>query len=205
MKLKTGPLVELAVNLLLPWLAYRWALPHYGETGALYASAVPPIVWSIIEFIRTRRVDALSLVVLIGIVLSIVAMALGGDARMLLIRESFASGMIGVVFLLSLLLPRPLIFYLARATVAREAEDGAEEFEQAWNEHPFLRRNLRMMTGVWGAGLTVEMLIRCGLAWHMSVERVLVVGPIVSYAIYGVLIAWTFWFRRRMRAGAEAA
>ena len=129
----------------------------------------------------------------------------GGDARMLLIRESFASGMIGVVFLLSLALPRPLIFYLARATVAREAEGGAEEFEQVWNEHPALRRNLRLMTGIWGAGLTVEMLLRCGLAWYMSVERVLGVGPIVSYAIYGLLIAWTFWFRGRMRESAETA
>ena len=61
------------------------------------------------------------------------------------------------------------------------------------------------MTGIWGAGLTVEMLLRCGLAWYMSVERVLVVGPIVSYAIYGLLIAWTFWFRGRMRESAETA
>lgn len=69
MKSRAGLILELVVNLLLPWVAYRWAHPHFGETGALYASAIPPVIWSIIEFIRTRRVDALSLIVLLGIAL----------------------------------------------------------------------------------------------------------------------------------------
>ncbi|MDB5835021.1 MAG: hypothetical protein JWR14_4851, partial [Caballeronia sp.] len=64
MKIRAGLVVELAANLVLPWLAYRLALPHWGELGALYASAVPPVVWSLVEFARTRRVDALSILVL---------------------------------------------------------------------------------------------------------------------------------------------
>jgi hypothetical protein len=198
-------IAEFAVNLLLPWLAYRLALPHYGETGALYASAIPPIVWSIVEFARTRRIDALSVLVLLGIVLSIVAMALGGGPRALLMRESFVSGAIGVAFLLSLAFARPLIFYLARATVAREEANGAGRFEAAWDERPALRRSLRLMTLAWGAGLTTEMLLRCWMVWHWSVERVLVASPIVSYAIYGGLLGWTFWYRRRLRRRSQAA
>ena len=92
MKLRPGFVLELAVNFLLPWLAYRFALPHLGETGALIASAVPPIVWSLIELVRFRRVDALSIMVVAGIVLSVAAMALGGSPRMLLLRESLVSG-----------------------------------------------------------------------------------------------------------------
>ena len=63
MKIRAGLVVELGVNLVLPWLAYRLALPHWGELGALYASAVPPVVWSLVEFARSRRVDALSVLV----------------------------------------------------------------------------------------------------------------------------------------------
>lgn len=205
MKIKPGTLAELAVNFLLPWLVYRWAQPHYGQAGALYASAIPPTAWSIVEFIRLRRVDVLSLFVLAGIVLSILAMMLGGGSRALLIRESFVSGLFGVAFLLSLALRRPLIFYLARATVARQAEDGIARLEQAWTERPALRRSLRMMTAAWGAGLTLEMLLRFWLVWHLSVERVLVVSPFVSYAIYGALMLWTLWYRRRLRAEAQTA
>jgi hypothetical protein len=200
LKLKPKLIFEFAVNLLLPWLAYRIALPRYGEMGALYASAVPPLVWSLAEFAKSRRVDALSTFVLLGIVLSIVMMALGGSPRMLLIRESLVSGLIGVMFLGSLALQRPLIFYLARATFARQQAEGPARFELLWRETPALRGALRLMTLVWGAGLTLECLLRCVLVWHWPVERVLVVSPIVSYAIYGAMMLWTFWYQRRLRA-----
>lgn len=98
-KIKPGLVLELVANLLLSWLAYRLALPHWGEVGALYASAAPPLVWSLVEFVRTRRVDALSALVLFGIALSILTFALGGSARILLVRESLAAGAMGIVFL----------------------------------------------------------------------------------------------------------
>jgi hypothetical protein len=200
MKIRKSLIVELGVNLLLPWLAYRYSLPHWGETGALYASAIPPIIWSLVEFARFRRVDALSVLVLLGIALSCIAMALGGSARLLLLRESMISGAVGVVFLVSLALPRPLTFYLARATMARESESASARFEAAWHGQPSLRRSIWLMTLVWGAGLTIEALVRSWLAWHWPPERYLAVTPFISYGIYGGLMGWTLWFRRRLRA-----
>jgi hypothetical protein len=205
MKIRPGLVVELGVNLVLPWLAYRLALPHWGELGALYASAVPPVIWSLVEFARTRRVDALSILVLLGIALSVVLMALGGSPRLLLMRESIASGAIGVVFLLSLALRRPLTFYLARATVAREGEGGAERFEALWNERPALRRSVRLMTAVWGLGLTGENALRSWLAWHWPIERFLAVSPFIGYGIYGALTVWTLMYRKKLQRRATDA
>lgn len=199
-KIRPGMIVEVAVNFLLPWLAYKLTLPHWGELGALYASAVPPIAWSLIEFARNRKIDALSILVVLGIALSIVLMAMGGSPKLLLMRESMASGAIGVAFLLSLLLKRPLTFYLARATVAREGEGGATRFEALWEERPALRQSIRLMTLVWGLGLAGENLLRAWLAWHWTVERFLVVSPFVAYGIYGALTVWTFIYRKRMKA-----
>ncbi|MFM0739830.1 hypothetical protein PQQ51_21535 [Paraburkholderia xenovorans] len=204
MKLRPGFVLELAVNFLLPWLAYRFTLPHLGETGALIASAVPPIVWSLIELARFRRVDALSMMVLAGIVLSVAAMALGGSPRMLLLRESLVSGAVGVVFLLSLPMRRPLIFYLARATVAREMEGGGARFEKLWQERPALVSSMRLMTLVWGVGLTGETVLRAWMALTWPIERFLVVSPFIGYGIYGALTLWTLWYRKTMRGRAEA-
>ncbi|RKE36619.1 hypothetical protein B0G76_2821 [Paraburkholderia sp. BL23I1N1] len=204
MKLRPGFVLELAVNFLLPWLAYRLALPHMSETGALIASAVPPIVWSLIELVRFRRVDALSVIVVAGIVLSVAAMALGGSPRMLLLRESLVSGAVGVAFLVSLPMRRPLIFYLARATVAREMEGGAARFESLWRERPALVSAMRFMTLVWGVGLTGETALRAWMALTWPIERFLVVSPFIGYAIYGGLALWTAWYRKTMRSRAEA-
>ncbi|WP_345813731.1 VC0807 family protein [Paraburkholderia sp. PREW-6R] len=205
MKLRPGFVLELVVNFLLPWLAYRYALPHLGETGALIASAVPPIVWSLIELVRFRRVDALSVIVVAGIVLSVAAMAVGGSPRMLLLRESLVSGAIGIAFLLSLPMRRPLIFYLARASVAREMEGGAARFEALWRERPGLAAAMRLMTLVWGVGLTAETMLRAWMALTWPVERFLVVSPFIGYGIYGGLTLWTVWYRKTLRSRAEAA
>ncbi len=198
MKLRPGLVVEMAVNFVLPWLAYRFTLPHLGETGALIASAVPPIVWSLIELARFRRIDALSVMVVAGIVLSVAAMALGGSPRVLLLRESLVSGAVGVVFLLSLPMRRPLIFYLARATVAREMEGGAAHFEALWRERPALATSMRLMTLVWGIGLTAETALRSWMALTWPIERFLVVSPFIGYGIYGGLALWTLWYRKTL-------
>jgi hypothetical protein len=204
MNLRSRLIVELAANFLLPWLAYRLALPHLGETGALIASAGPPTVWSMIELARFRRVDALSVMVVAGIVLSVAAMALGGSPRVLLLRESLVSGAIGVVFLLSLPMRRPLIFYLARATVAREMEGGAAHFEALWRERPGLASSMRLMTLVWGAGLTCETALRAWMALTWPIERFLVASPFIGYGIYGALMLWTLWYRKTMRNRVDA-
>jgi hypothetical protein len=52
-------------------------------------------LWSGIELLRFRRIDALSLLVLAGILLSLLAMLLGGSPRVLLMRESLLSGLFG--------------------------------------------------------------------------------------------------------------
>ena len=55
------------INFLLPYLIFSAAQPRIGEFDALLASSVPPILWSLFEFARYRRVDAVSLLVLGGI------------------------------------------------------------------------------------------------------------------------------------------
>lgn len=204
MKLSPGLVAELTVNLLLPWAAYRAALPYWGETGGLVASAVPPLVWSTVQLARFRRMDALSALVLFGIVLSIAAALAGGSARMLLMRESLASGAIGVAFLASLALRKPLVFHLARATLAREAHDGAARLDALWAERPAFVASMRLMTLVWGCGLVAENLLRAWMVWNWPVERVLVVAPFVGYGVYGALMMWTLWYRKVMRANALA-
>lgn len=199
MKLRPAFVAELAVNLLLPWVAYRLAHPHYGEVGGLIASAIPPVAWSIVELVRFRRVDALSAIVLLGIALSIGAMAFGGGPRVLLMRECLASGAIGVAFLATLFARRPLVFYLARATVARETPEGVARFEMLWNERREFASAMRMLTAVWGIGLTADAALRAWLAATWPIERFLVVSPILGYSVFGGLLAWTFWYRTRMR------
>src|SRR5271167_1444915 len=109
------------------------------ERNGLILSSIPPILWSVTELARFRRLDAVSLLAVIGIFLSLAAMALGGNPRLLLARESLVTGIIGLLFLASLLLPRPLMFYLARSTMAKETAEAAVRFESYWLKPRFVR------------------------------------------------------------------
>src|ERR1700742_2604809 len=93
--------IELLVNIALPYVIYIRAETSIGQVHALLAASVPPILWSAIEFARKRRIDAVSLLVLAGIVLSLLAFLGGGSVRFLQLRENLVTGLIGLAFLIS--------------------------------------------------------------------------------------------------------
>jgi hypothetical protein len=195
-----GPVVavEIGVNLIAPFVISDTLQAHWGEIAALLASSAPPLVWSLAGLVRRGRIDALSVMVLAGIVLSLLAMAGGGSARFLQLREKLVTALIGLAFLGSAAIGRPLIGPLARATVARESADALATFEARRNE-PRLRRMIMVMTLVWGFGLLADFAVSVLLIESMSVADYLVAGPIVGYGSIGGLTLWTVIYRRRAR------
>jgi hypothetical protein len=203
MKARLRYLSALLVNVAFPWLAYRFAFPHYGHLGALVASALPLIAWMSWDLLRHRHFDALSAIVLVGIVLSLIAMAAGGDSHMRALEDPMVSGMIGVSFLVSLAFPRPLVFYLGRSTRAREDHRSVESYEKHWRERPVLAAYIRLMTLVWGLGMTGENLLRTLIIWRWPNDpHSALASEVLRYGVYAGLTVWTFWCRRRLKQDA---
>lgn len=191
-------LVDLAVNLLLPWLVYDQTVAGWGERGALLWSALPPTLWSLWELYRHRRLDAMSVLVLAGIALSLLAMLGDGDSRWLLVRESLVTGAIGMLFLLSLLWRQPLINRLALAAAARQSPQQREALQTRLGL-PAMQRVMRGMTLLWSGGLLAECASRIWLAFHWPVARAVAIGPWISYGIMALLAAATWLWRRRLQ------
>jgi hypothetical protein len=196
-------LLEALVNFVLPFAIYNFAEAPLGDVRALLASSVPPILWSMVEFARHRRVDALSVLVVSGIVLSLLAMAGGGGVRFLQLREKLVTGAIGLVFLGSALIGKPLIYELARATMRRKSEGEAQAFE-ALQVHASFRRTMTVMTLVWAFGLLADVAIAVMLVFTLSIREYLIVNPILGYGTMGALSLWTFLYARRARRQGEA-
>ena len=194
---RNGPhlVLELAVNFALPLAIYDRAAPRLGDAGALLASSAPPILWSLAEFARRRRIDALSVLVLAGIALSLLAFLGGGSARFLQLRENMVTMLIGLVFLGSAAIGRPLIFMLARAGLARKSPEELAAFE-AKRDLPRFRRVMTLMTLVWGFGLVGLAVLACVLVYALSIHDYLLVSPFAGYGTMGALALWTIWYRR---------
>jgi len=199
---KLSLVLEVLVNFVLPLLCYRFAKLSLGESGALLLSTAPPIAWSLCSLIKFRRLDAVSVLVILGILLSLLAMALGGSPRILLLRESLFTGFGGIALLGSMLFPRPLMFYLAQSTAAQHSPEEGDRFELLW-EKPGFVRCIYLLTWIWGIGLIFETIIRATLAWTIPTERFLLISPIIGYGVYFGLIGWTFWYVGRLKASTR--
>lgn len=194
---------EILVNLVLSYLIYRLAQPRFGDLFALMACSAPPILWSVFEFARHRRVDGLSALVLLGIGLSLLAFLGGGSVRFLQLREKLVTIFIGFVFLGSAAIGRPLMYELIRAFLARNKDPDLQRVESLREASDF-RATMTTMTLVWGFGLLADAAVSIGLLFVLSIPAYLVVNPTLGYATIGSLTLWNIWFGRRRRRAREA-
>lgn len=189
--------IELAVNFIGPWAVFRLLDSSVGDTNALIASALPPLLWSAIELMRSRRVDALSAIVVVGILLTLVATLFGGSPRLLQVRENAVTGLIGVVFLATICLERPLIYHLACATFARQSPEAALRLE-AFAATPKGAMFFRRLTVLWGIGLITQTAVLVWLAFIWPIDRFLLLSPVIGYGLLGLLLMGTLWYRRHL-------
>ena len=195
---------ELVVNIAFPFAIYSLVQPRLGDVNALILSSTPPILWSLVEFVRSRRVDALSLLVLLGIGLSLLAYLGGGSVRLLQLREKLVTIVVGLVFLGSAAIGKPLMYELIRAFLARRNDPELQQVESARNVGAF-RRAMTIMTLVWGVGLLADAGLSIALVFVLSMRTYLVVNPVLGYATIGSLTLWNVWFGKRLRRARMAA
>ena len=198
-----GLLLDVAVNFALPVILYDRLEGRLGEVPALLASSLPPLLWAIGGFVRHRRVDALSIIAMAGIALSVLAFFGGGSAQFLQLREKMVTLLIGLAFLGSAAIGKPLIYPLARATMARESAEALANFE-ARRDDAMVRHTVMVMTLVWGFGLLIDFAASVALIYMMSVHDYLIVGPILGYGTMGGLALWTIAYRRHRTRHAAA-
>ena len=140
-----GIIFSLLINGGLPFLVYMLLLGHVSNVMALTIATLIPLLETVIHFLKYRKWDVFAMFMVVGFVLGILAALIGGDEKLILIRESFVTGILGLIFLGSLVTRRPLIYYFAlRFTVGKTQEEQAA-FADNWNVS-YVRRVLRILT-----------------------------------------------------------
>ncbi len=149
--------------------------------------------------LRRRRIDLIAALALAGIAVSMVAVFIGGNPRVLLIRESFLTGALGVACFASLLFfSRPLMFYFGRYFETGDEPAKVAAFNAMW-QYPYFRHVIRLITVVWGVAYTGEFLLRVVMASTLPIPIVVAISPVVFAAITVATILWTFAYARWAR------
>jgi hypothetical protein len=195
----------IVLNAIVPVILYKLSKRYLSpsELTALMVATTFPIGKSIFDVARRGQVDPISIVVLLGIATDGVALLLGGSARLLLVRESLFTGAFGLACFISLLLPRPVMFYFGRYFMAGTDPRRQARFNSAW-QLPEVRFSHRLITSVWGSALVSELILRIILIYNVSSATVLIVSPILIGTLSIATMIWTFRCGHRVRLRAMA-
>jgi hypothetical protein len=195
----------IVLNAIIPVVLYKLSKRYlsHSEVTALVIATTFPLGKSIFDLVRREQVDPISIVVLLGIATDGVALLFGGSPRLLLVRESLFTGAFGFACFVSLLLPRPMMFYFGRHFMAGTDPQRQARFNAAW-QLPQVRFCHRLITSVWGCVFVGELILRIILIYRVPAATVLVISPILIGALTIVTMIWAFSYGHRVRLRALA-
>ncbi|HEX7353292.1 MAG TPA: VC0807 family protein [Mycobacteriales bacterium] len=198
-------LPQIVISGILPVVAYALLRPHVPSDaiGLMIVSVFPvaQIAWD--RFHHGRR-DPISILILIAILLGVVlGLTLNGNTLLLKIRQSAFTGLFGVACLVSMVFPRPLMFWLGREFASGGDPQKRAAFSARWHL-PTMPRRFRTVTLVWAIGLMAETTAQVLMALGLSTQTFLVLNQIVSGAFLGSLLAYSVFATRRGERYAEA-
>lgn len=214
----------------LPIILYFVLKKYIRETYALIISSIPPFFVAVFGFVRRRRADVLGIILVFSFVISAIVVALRDDPRIHLLRRSAVTGIIGVIFLITLIpikigsfRVRPLVFYFAKdmatggafgnssssseLTGLTEDEPVDERWDRYWNSYPLFRHGFIVMTAVWGIGLLSEVPVRVIVVYKVTpFEKAYFASQVITYVWMGSLALFNILYVRRMKKrGVRAA
>jgi hypothetical protein len=184
------------IDILCPLLAFqllRHIFPEIPAAAVLAMSGIFPLLSCITRMIYSDHPDVLGLLVIGAILISSSAGFLGAREVMLF---PITTGIIGLLFLLSLLFPRPIIFYIGRQLTTRNNPTWIADFNASWNV-PAIQLALRLMTLIWGCGMTLEFVVQIIFSYALSASLFPLVSSLLKSGVFIGLIIWTVIYIRR--------
>ncbi|WP_037319736.1 VC0807 family protein [Amycolatopsis orientalis] len=167
---------------------YGLRLAGQSEQVSLLAGAVLAAVRIAWVAVRDRCFDGfaalLAGVLGVGLVLSLVT----GDAKFLLLKESFGTATAAIVLLLSCFGRTPMVLVAVRAgsSAAKRAE-----LDRLTGEIPALRRAFTRMSAVWGVALLLEAAVRVPLVYTLPADVMNGLSVVLLLAVIGGLSLWS--------------
>ncbi|GAA1122523.1 hypothetical protein GCM10009630_20450 [Kribbella jejuensis] len=176
MPIRRGPWL-LVVDIAVP-LALYYGLKALGASDltALLVGVIPGLISSAVSLVRSRRTDLVGMAVVISMVASTVVAVVGGDARLLLVRNAWISLPFAGITLWSLRHPEPMTYVVTRAMMPRRAPI----MDELWATNTRYREAWKWITVWWGIAAVVDAIVRVVLSYTLPISVVPATDPIIT-------------------------
>lgn len=183
--------LSLTINALCPFLLYRVLqsrFPVNSVTPLLYATIFPVIVL-ILSMLRKRTVDAIAILAIVGLGFHVIITLLARTVGIALVVRSLDGAFIGLALIISALIGRPIILFVAKQIVmAGGSEQAASLNRMVENDGA---RTFFTITLVWGICLMAMSGLHVIVALKLPPAEFLLVSPVVGVLTIVALLGWT--------------
>jgi hypothetical protein len=183
-----GYVADVVVPMALYYVLHRFGI---SDAVALAASAAIALVVTIINTIRRKKIDAVGILVIIEIVLSIVLFLLLKDRRLILAKPSFYSGCAAIYLIVMAFRPKPMNYDVIRNVGSDGDPRRAAAFDAAFVESPKFRSALRTAEIGWGIAFLADAVLRVVIIFTTTPDRAVWLSNIPHVAAIAILIAFS--------------
>ncbi|WP_228002394.1 VC0807 family protein [Nocardia australiensis] len=192
---------SLAPDLVLPLVIYyALHLLGVGDTVALLAATALSAVRIVWGAVRERSLNPFATVMFIAFGVGAALALISGDPQFMLLKNSFITGAVGLVFLATALRGRPI----SLAAVQTFDPSRSAQFTEQYRVDPRIRHGHRVSTTVSGTVLVLESLLRIPLVYLLPVSVGVGVGEVLLIATLSGLTLWNVVYLRRARRARAA-
>lgn len=156
-----------------------------GQWLALAASGAIPLLLLVYRLVTDRRVETRTLFTLSILLCGTAVGLLTGDPRLLVARESYLTGLVGLWMIATLLAARPFVL---TATLPLLPEATARSWQDSWRDDVTFRRAMRVMTFGWGCAFLIDAAARLVMAYTLPLDLVPLLSVLLLIAMLSAVI-----------------
>ncbi|WP_327157689.1 VC0807 family protein [Streptomyces tubercidicus] len=170
----------LAGDVVIPLVAF-YALrgAEVNQWLALLLASLAPAATVAVTWVHQRRWDPMGTFVIAAMTLSLAIALITGDARTLLARESWITGLFGLWVICSLATSRPFLLDMA---IKLSTPELADRLAHLWQHSAVFHRWMRATSLAWGTAFLVDAGARVLMAYTLPLDTVPLLGAVLLIA-----------------------
>ncbi|KAJ3015901.1 hypothetical protein HKX48_004314 [Thoreauomyces humboldtii] len=202
-KAQLNSMANISFNVIIPLALYYILQNKLQLIVVLIISGIPPLLYVLYNAIRYRKIEFVGCVIVVSFIATLILSEVTQNVRILLLKDSITLLLMGVMWLWTLL-PitwkgqriRPLAYQMM-------ADGDPPYYDSLWHSRPRFRRNLKIITALWGVSLTGEFIAKlCIIIFVKDIKQATNMSQILSPAVLGsvfvVQVILSIIFRRQI-------
>ncbi|KAJ3277196.1 hypothetical protein HDV01_000248 [Terramyces sp. JEL0728] len=196
-QMKRGIYKMVMMNIVLPLVIYSVLQGRVSLVLALALSGIPPALEGIQNIHKTKQIDAIAAMVIISIIFSIVVVILTSDPKLILLKDSFQTILLAILFGTSIYMQENLIWRYNRQFSGHHPEI-QKELDERWQD-PRVKQTTNTLCIIWAVGFLFEAGVRIVLIYTIPTDTLGYISPCLLVVVLGTLALSTVLYVKAAR------